>query len=124
MIQFKDFIENNLEEVHYLWIAIMKMNIYELENLLSDTIDYEDIGKTKFIEKINRRFNQHLSWGDKELYLDLIKCNGCKNKENVCRFTGNVSNKSFALYFEFKEGIISDVHHCTWFGDMEFLDSF
>ncbi len=124
MIRVEDLNLKKLEEVHHIWLAIMKMDIYRLESLLDESIDYEDVGKTKFIEKINNRFNHHRSLGDNELYLDLVKCNGCKNKENVCRFLGNSSNQSFALYFESKDNQISDIFHCTWYGDMDFLSSF
>lgn len=102
----------------------MKMDIYGLYPLLNDSIDYEDIGKQKFLDKLNSRFTYHKTLGDRELFLDVVKCNGCKSNENVCRFTGDHSGESFALYFEFKDNIITDIFHCTWYGEMDFLDSF
>lgn len=101
----------------------MKMDIIELDLLLKDSIIYEDIGKRKFLDILSNRFSKHKTLGDQELYLDLVKCNGCKSKENVCKFTGNNSGESFALYFEIKNNLISDIFHCTWYGDMKFLDS-
>ena len=62
----------------------MNMSPYTLTELLDDDIDYEDIGKDKFIEKLNDRFNDHKTQGDSELLLDLDYCKGCNcNRKHV-----------------------------------------
>lgn len=99
------------------------MDIFALNHLLKDSIDYEDIGKQKFLNKLHKRFSHHKTLGDREFLLDLVKCNGCQSPNNVCSFIGNNSEQSFALYFKFSNGKIKDIFHCTWYGEMDFWDS-
>jgi len=113
----KDFNdEDQLDYINQIWLAIMEMNSFALEMLLDAKIDYEDIGKDKFIEKLYDRFQEHRTWGDSELLLDFDSCNGCNCNQPVCKFIGNYSGKTFALYFEIKNEKINDIYHCNWYG--------
>jgi len=113
-----------LDYINMVWFSIMSMNTTLVGLLLDDTIDYEDIGKKAFIEKLNTRFNNHKTHGDSELLLDIDYCKGCHCDLPVCKFVGNHSGKHFALYFELIDGYITDIYHCNWYGDMDILDSF
>jgi len=108
--------KSNLDDINLIWLAIMQMNTYALNQLLDDTIDYEDIGKFNFIEKLGNTFNQYRTLGDSELLMDLDHCKGCVCDQPVCKFIGNISGKHFALYFEIKENEIVDIYHCNWYG--------
>lgn len=112
------------DEITNIWLAIMKMDIYELNLLLDEDIDYEDLGKVKFIEKLNENFNKHKIYGDSEFYLDLDICEGCNCNKPVCKFIGNHSNFHFALFFEVKENQLLDIYHCNWYGDINFSNPF
>jgi len=118
MQSLKDF--NNTHHsaaINRIWFAIMEMNSFTLEMLLDAKIDYEDIGKDKFIEKLYDRFQDHKTWGDSELFLDLASCNGCNCNQAVCVFTGIYSDKKFALFFEIKNNKITDIYECYAFGE-------
>ena len=102
--------------INQIWLAIMQMDKYSLIQLLDDNIDYEDIGKQEFIEKLNDTFIELKTKGDSELYLDLDTCNGCEKGKPVCKFIGNNSGTKFSLFFDFKKNRITDIFHCTWYG--------
>ena len=114
----------NFQELDYInsiWYAIMKMDANLLNLLLEDDINYEDIGKQAFIEKLNDRFNEYKTLGDSELQMDLDHCKSCNCDQPVCKFVGNHSGKHFALYFEIKSDEIKDIYHCNWYGDSDFF---
>jgi hypothetical protein len=113
-----------LDYINSIWYAIMKMDTNLLNFLLEDDIDYEDIGKQGFIEKLNDRFNDHKTRGDSELFMDFDHCKLCNCNQPVCKFVGNRSGKHFALYFEMENKEIKDIYHCNWYGDMDFFDVF
>ena len=106
-----------LDYINTIWYAIMKMELGFLNLLLDDAINYENIGKLKFIEKLNDRFNEHKTLGDSELLLDLDYCKSCNCNKPVCKFIGNYSGKHFALFFEMTKEEITDIYHCNWYGD-------
>ena len=111
-----------LDYINTIWYAIMKMELGFLNLLLVDGINYENIGKLKFIEKLNDRFNEHKTLGDSELLLDLDYCKSCHCNKPVCKFIGNYSGKHFALFFEMTKEEITDIYHCNWYGDNDFFD--
>lgn len=82
---------------------------------IKKNINYEDIGKEKFVAKIESMIKILKSEGEKELLLDISYCNGCKCNQPVCKFIGNESQKHFALYFEIIENEIVDIFHCNWY---------
>lgn len=106
--------------INQIWIAIMEMNPFALTQLLDENINYEDMGKEKFIAKLNDTFNEYRSKGDSELLLDLDTCNSCNKGEPVCKFIGNNSRQKFSLFFEIKKCKIIDIYHCNWYGNMNF----
>ena len=109
---------NQREELDYInsiWYGIMTMDTVLLDRILDDTIDYEDIGKEKFIEKLSDQFYLHKDLGDTSLELDLNYCNGCNNNQPVCTFIGNNSGRHFSLYFDILESTIKDIYHCNWY---------
>lgn len=93
------------------------------ELLLHDNINYEDIGKEKFIDKLRGRFDYYKSLGDTELELDFDFCKSCNCDQPICKFVGNTSGKHFALYFDMKKSIIKDIYHCNWYGKIDFLNN-
>jgi hypothetical protein len=125
MLSVNDLMGNDeLDYINSIWSSIMKMETGFINILLKDHIDYENIGKDKFVEKLNETFNKHKTLGDSEFFLDLNYCNECNCNTPVCKFVGNVSGKHFALIFEMKDEEISDIYHCNSYGDNNFLDSF
>jgi hypothetical protein len=104
--------------------AIMCMNSHFLIDLLDKNINYEDIGKINFIEKLNCKFSSLKALGDTELFLDFDYCEGCNCNMPVCKFIGNNSGAHFALYFQIKNNEIKDIYHCNWYGEFDFLDFF
>jgi len=118
VLKIEDLIPlNELDYINSIWYAIMKMESGLLNLLLDEDIDYEDIGKLNFIEKLNDRFNDHKTLGDSELLLDLDYCKSCNCDKPVCKFVGNNSGKHFSLFFEMCEEEITDIYHCNWYGD-------
>lgn len=112
----------DLGTINAVWLAIMKMEPVSLELLLDDSIDYEDIGKERFIDKLRAHFDYHRSLGDTELELDLDSCKGCNCDQPISKFIGNNSGKHFALYFDMDENTITDIYQCNWYGS-DFLDN-
>ncbi|MFZ2283407.1 MAG: hypothetical protein WAV86_05990 [Lutibacter sp.] len=100
------------------------ISTFTLELILNAEINYEDIRKDKFIKKLSDGFNDHLAWGDSELLPDFDSCNGCNCNQAVCKFIGNYSGKTFALFFEIKNEKINDIYHCYSYGDINLLDPF
>lgn len=117
-------LNGNLEfdTINQVWYAIMKMDSELLNLLLDSDIDYEDIGKARFISKLIRKFDTFRSLGDSELMLDLECCKGCNCDKPICKFIGNVSGKHFGLFFEYKNDVISDIYHCYWYESSNLLD--
>lgn len=105
----------SLDYINQIWMAIMQMDSFGLNDLLDNNIDYEDIGKANFIEKLNDRFNEYKTWGDSELYIDLGSCNYCNKDKAICKFSGNNSGETFALFFEIHKGEITDIYHCNYY---------
>lgn len=125
MMTLSDFkISKQEDGIINIFKAIMAMNTYDLYLLLDDEIDYEDIGKDPFVDKLDEHFNKHRIYGDTEFYLDLDFCKGCNCEKPVCKFIGNHSNLHFALFFEIKENQIVDIYHCNWYGDFGFSNPF
>lgn len=96
----------------------MSMNTYKLDSLLEDSINYEDIGKVAFINKLADGFREDQTHGDYEYKMDIDNCNGCNCNQAVCKITGIVSGRTFALFFEFNKNKITDIYHCTWYSDV------
>lgn len=125
MQTIKDLRENkHADYITNVWLAIMKMDTYQLNLLLDNDIDYEDIGKEKFIKKLNETFNKHKTYGDSEFYIDLDSCEGCNCNKPVCKFIGNISKIHFALFFDIKKNQIIDIYHCNWYGNINFSKPF
>jgi len=125
MQEIKDFKKSEtIDSTTEIWMAIMSMDPYLLNQLLDDEIDYEDIGKQKFIKKLNDRFQNHRTLGDSELLLDLDHCKSCNCDQPICKFIGNVSGKHFGLYFDIQKGKIMDIYHCNWYGNIDFSNPF
>lgn len=112
--------KTNKDTLSRIWLAIMKMDVSELHLLLEDHTDYEDIGKVNFIKKLELNFNKHKRLGDNEFYIDLDVCKGCNCNSSICKFIGNKSKLSFGLYFEIKQGVITDIYHCNLYGKFDF----
>lgn len=106
-----------INDVSMICYAIMNLNSLFLKELLDDSIDYEDIGKDKFIKKLENRFIYHRTIGDTELLLDFDYCNSCNCNEPICRFIGNISKEHFGLYFDMENDQIKDIYHCNWYGN-------
>ena len=117
IIRLKDLsAKEELDAINALWSAIMKMDAHLIYSLLDDDRTYEDVSKKDFVELLNDRFNVHRSLGDSELFLDLDICKSCNCDQPVSKFIGNTSGKHFALYFEIKDGEITDIYNCVRYG--------
>jgi hypothetical protein len=112
------------DELISIFRAIMTMDSNELSILFDDNIDYEDIGKEKFIDKLKEHFNKHKIYADSEFYLDFDFCNGCNCEMPICKFIGNNSKLHFALFFEITQDNIADIYHCNWYGNNSFTNPF
>lgn len=104
--------------------AIQNFETYKLNSLLDKTKTYQDVTLSDFSELVESRLQSFKDAGDTELLLSSDICNGCHCKEPIFVFTGNVSKKKYALYFEFKGEQITDIFECSWYGEMTFLESF
>jgi len=118
MQSLSDFeLQTKPDPIVSIWKAIMAMDVIELYSLLDDKIDYENIGKGQFVEKIHKTLETFKSLGDNELYLNFSYCNSCVNNCPVVVFIGNKSWRCFSLRFETENNKIIDIYHCNWFGD-------
>jgi len=125
MVTLKDFKTTVQEDnLVHIFISIMNMDPTLLHQLLEDNINYEDIGKQLFIDKLSERFNKHKIYGDTEFYLDIDFCKGCSCDNPVSKFIGNNSKLHFALFFQIEENKIIDIYHCNWYGDNGFSNPF
>ena len=73
MQSLSDFeLQTKPDPIVSIWKAIMAMDVIELYSLLDDKIDYENIGKGQFVEKIHKTLETFKSLGDNELYLNFF----------------------------------------------------
>ena len=68
---------DELDYINSIWLAIMKMDYSLIGILLDNIIDYDDMDKQEFIEKLKDKFNDHKTLGDSAFVLDLDYCKGC-----------------------------------------------
>ncbi|ARV12016.1 hypothetical protein BTO09_06495 [Gilvibacter sp. SZ-19] len=107
----------NLDYINTIWCSIMMMSTEFLNIYLKPGVDYEDIGKKAFVNKLAERFEHFRELGDTELLMDLDTCHGCNCLQPVCKFIGNKSGNHFALFFEIEGQEIVDIYHCNWYGE-------
>ena len=61
MQSLSDFeLQTKPDPIVSIWKAIMAMDVIELYSLLDDKIDYENIGKGQFVEKIHKTLEQRV----------------------------------------------------------------
>lgn len=104
--------------------AIQSFNAMELLHLLDQERTYQDVSLYEFMEIVSDKLRSFKNSGDTVLKLSYELCNGCQCNTPVAVFTGNHTGNSYALLFEFEDQDITDIYECTWYGDMNFIDTF
>jgi len=63
--------------IHKIVAAFSEINIEDLVELLDEEIEYEDLGKWRFLSLIKKKFEEFKKQGDTYLLKDLSQCMGC-----------------------------------------------
>lgn len=95
-----------------------KLDIEMVDTLLDHDIEYADLKKTVFINKLGVAFDAFLEAGDDHLILYAGKC-----ESDICdscgcsgyTFTGNHSGKFMDLVIKEEKGRVLDIYDCSHF---------
>ncbi len=79
-----------------------QMNIMKLVELLDEDIDYQGIGKWRFLAITKKQFQKFINKGDTYLIQKIRKCTGCSFGSYGFVFTGNNSKRIWPLTFILK----------------------
>ena len=96
---------------------IEQLDIEMVDTLLDDTLEYQDMEKNIFINKLGDAFNEFIESGDTCLnstkgFCDSVICNyKCKGFS----FVGNNSGNYMDLIIEIEDGKVIDMYECTYF---------
>ena len=116
--------KQNLDYINQIWFAIMGMDIIDLYVLLDDRVNYGDLTKQQFIEKLDIKFKKHTQICDEEFYLNLIECHKDHKGEIICEFVGIESGINLGVYFEIEDDQLVGLYFCECFGGVEDLDNY
>ena len=100
---------------------IQQLDIEMVDSLLDDTLEYQDMRKDIFINKLGHAFNEFIESGDTCLnstkgFCDSVICNyKCKGLS----FVGNNSRNFIDLIIEIEDGKVVDMYECTYFKTKE-----
>jgi len=100
---------------------IQQLDIEMVDSLLDDTLEYQDMRKDIFINKLGHAFNEFIESGDTYLnstkgFCDSVICNyECKGLS----FVGNNSGNFIDLIIEIEDGKVIDIYECTYFKSKE-----
>ena len=100
---------------------IQQLDIEMVDSLLDDTLEYQDMRKDIFINKLGHAFNEFIESGDTCLnstkgFCDSVICNyKCKGLS----FVGNNSGNFIDLIVEIEDGKVLDIYECTYFKTKE-----
>jgi hypothetical protein len=96
---------------------IQQLDIEMVDSLLDDSLEYQDMSKDLFINKLGHAFNEFIETGDTFLtstkgFCDSVICNyKCKGLS----FVGNNSGNFIDLIIEVEDGKVVDMYECTYF---------
>ena len=96
---------------------IQQLDIEMVDSLLDDTLEYQDMRKDIFINKLGYAFNEFIESGDTCLnstkgFCDSVICNyQCKGFS----FVGNNSGNFMDLIIEIEDGKVVDMYECSHF---------
>ncbi len=108
---------------------IQQLDIEMVDMLLDDTLEYQEMRKDIFINKLNDVFIEFIEGGDTFLKttIQLDTTNGfcgsavCSFKCMGFSFVGNKSGNFIDLIFEIEEGKVLDIFECTYFKTKDML---
>lgn len=112
--------EINSSDNEQLILAFCEMNIPALIDLLDEDIDYDDIGKYRFLEFVRAKFALFEIKGDTHLVKSSGSCQGCSNGSFGYRFIGNNSEKIWDVIFKVDGKKIIDIYECNFFEETKF----
>ena len=98
--------------IHKIATAFNEMNIEQLVDLLDEEIEYEDLGKWRFLALIKKQFEEFKKQGDTYLLKDPSQCMGCSFGTFGFVFKGNRSKRKWSLVFKVEDGKLVDIYEC------------
>ena len=101
--------------VNKIVVAFNEMDIMELVSLLDEEIEYQDLGKWRFLALIKKQFKQYQKDGDSYLFEELSHCVGCSFGRFGYTFKGNHSQRKWSLVFKVENGALVDIYECNMF---------
>lgn len=96
---------------------IQQLDIEMLDTLLDDKLEYQDMKKDLFINKLGHAFNEFIEAGDTFLNATKGCCDSvfCNFKCEGVSFVGNKSGNFINLIIEIEDGEVIDIYECTDF---------
>jgi len=96
---------------------IEQLDIEMVDTLLDDMLEYQDMDKDIFINKLGDAFNEFIESGDTRLNSTKGLCDSviCNYKCKGFSFVGNNSGNYMDLIIEIKDGKVIDMYECTYF---------
>ena len=99
--------------IHKTVAAFSEMNIEQLVELLDEEIEYEDLGKWRFLSLIKKQFEEFKKQGNAYLLQDPSQCMGCSFGTFGFVFKGNRSKRKWSLVFKVEDGQLVDIYECN-----------
>ena len=99
--------------IHKTVAAFSEMNIEQLVELLDEEIEYEDLGKWRFLSLIKKQFAEFKKQGDTYLLKNPSQCMGCSFGTFGFVFRGNRSKRKWSLVFKVENGALVDIYECN-----------
>jgi hypothetical protein len=96
---------------------IQQLDIEMVDSLLDDRLEYQDMRKDLFINKLGHAFNEFIEAGDTFLLASKGFCNSviCNFQCKGYSFTGNNSGSFLDMIIEIEDGKVIDMYECTHF---------
>ena len=96
---------------------IQQLDIEMVDSLLDDSLEYQDMRKDLFINKLGHAFNEFIEAGDTFLLASKGFCNSviCNFQCKGYSFTGNNSGNFLDMIIEIEDGKVIDMYECTHF---------
>ncbi len=113
LVPFQDWNEITELIVDKIVVAFSEMNIEELVKLLDEEIDYQDLGKWRFLALIKKQFEQFQKDGDTYLFQEASQCMGCSFGTFGFIFKGNKSERKWSLVFKVEDKALVDIYECN-----------
>ena len=101
--------------------AFAKMDIEQLDTLLSDKQTYQDATKQVFLNKVLQLFLDYRANGDEELTVHDGHCTSCNRGCAGFCFIGNHTRNYTTLLIEGTDEQVTDIHHCSAFETLDLI---